>query len=123
MGALPRILHLPASNAGDWVGRVIDQAVVESNNRRPGGDAVLERLSEMMFVDAARRYFDTLPEDATGWFAGLRDRYVGKALALLHDRPHPTDADIDSRVTNACRCGTYHRVRRAIHLAADLMGK
>ena len=45
------------------------------------------------------------------------------ALALLHDRPQPTDADIDSRVTNACRCGTYHRVRQAIHLAADLMRK
>ena len=45
------------------------------------------------------------------------------ALALLHDRPNPTDADIDSRVTNACRCGTYHRVRLAIHLAADLMRK
>jgi transcriptional regulator GlxA family with amidase domain len=66
---------------------VIDQAVDESNNRRPGGDAVLERLSEMMFVDTARRYLDTLPEDATGWLAGLRDRFVGKALSLMHERP------------------------------------
>ncbi|HVY08148.1 MAG TPA: AraC family transcriptional regulator [Burkholderiales bacterium] len=87
VAALPRILHLPASRAGDWVGRVIDQAVVESSNKRPGGEAVLERLSEMMFVDAARRYLDSLPEDATGWLAGLRDRYVGKALALMHERP------------------------------------
>ncbi|MGH8730742.1 MAG: cupin domain-containing protein, partial [Burkholderiales bacterium] len=87
IAALPRMLHLPASRAGDWVARVIDQAVDESNNRRPGGDAVLERLSEMMFVDTARRYLDSLPEDATGWFAGLRDRYVGKALALMHERP------------------------------------
>ena len=77
VAALPRILHLPASRAGGWVARVIDQAVVESNDRRPGGDAVLERLSEMMFVDAARRYLDSLPEDATGWLAGLRDRFVG----------------------------------------------
>jgi isoquinoline 1-oxidoreductase alpha subunit len=45
------------------------------------------------------------------------------ALALLRDRPNPTDADIDARVTNACRCGTYHRVRQAIHLAADLLRK
>jgi AraC-like DNA-binding protein len=85
--ALPRVLHLPAALAGDWVSRVIDQAVVESNSRRPGGDAVLERLAEMMFVDAARRYLDSLPEDATGWLAGLRDRFVGKALGLLHERP------------------------------------
>ncbi len=87
IAALPRILHLPAARAGDWVARVIDQAVVESNERRPGGDAVLERLSEMMFIDVARRYLDSLPEEATGWLAGLRDRFVGKALALLHERP------------------------------------
>jgi AraC-like DNA-binding protein len=87
VAALPRILHLPASRAGGWVARVIDQAVVESNNRRPGGDAVLERLSEMMFVDAARRYLDSLPEDATGWLAGLRDRFVGRALEFMHERP------------------------------------
>jgi AraC-like DNA-binding protein len=87
IAALPRMLHLPASRAGDWVGRVIDQAVVESNERRPGGDAVLERLAEMMFVDAARRYLDGLPDNATGWLAGLRDRFVGKALALMHERP------------------------------------
>ena len=87
IAALPRILHLPASHAGGWVASVIEQAVVESNNPRPGADAVLERLSEMMFVDAARRYLDTLPEDATGWLAGLRDRFVGKAIALMHEHP------------------------------------
>lgn len=65
----------------------MDQAVLEYNNPRPGGDAVLERLSEMMFVDAARRYLESLPDDATGWLAGLRDRFVGKALTLMHQRP------------------------------------
>jgi len=87
VAALPRILHLPASRAGGWVARVIEQAVAESHERRPGGDAVLERLAEMMFVDTARRYLDSLPDDATGWLAGLRDRFVGKALALMHERP------------------------------------
>jgi len=87
IAALPHILHLPAARAGDWVSHVINQAVVEYNNPRPGGDAVLERLSEMMFVDAARRYLESLPEDATGWLAGLRDRFVGKALELMHERP------------------------------------
>ena len=85
--ALPRILHLPASRAGGWVARAIDQAVMESNERRPGGEAVLERLSEMMFVDAARRYLEALPEDSVGWLAGLRERHVGRALALMHEQP------------------------------------
>jgi len=40
------------------------------------------------------------------------------AVALLRDKPNPTDADIDAAMTNICRCGTYQRVRAAIHAAA-----
>jgi isoquinoline 1-oxidoreductase subunit alpha len=39
--------------------------------------------------------------------------------ALLAHKPKPTDADIDAEITNLCRCGTYERVRRAIHAVAD----
>jgi isoquinoline 1-oxidoreductase alpha subunit len=38
--------------------------------------------------------------------------------ALLAETPRPTDADIDAAITNICRCGTYHRIRKAIHVAA-----
>jgi transcriptional regulator GlxA family with amidase domain len=62
-------------------------AVEESNRRRPGGEAVLERMSEMMFVEVLRRYADTLAPDQTGWLAGMRDAAVGRALALMHQRP------------------------------------
>jgi len=41
-------------------------------------------------------------------------------VALLQRTPNPTDEDIDRQVTNACRCGTYHRVRQAIHRAARM---
>jgi isoquinoline 1-oxidoreductase alpha subunit len=40
------------------------------------------------------------------------------AAALLNHNPKPTDADIDTAITNICRCGTYPRVRAAIHTAA-----
>ena len=43
------------------------------------------------------------------------------AAALLKDKPKPTDADIDAYVSNICRCGTYVRVRAAIHKAAAMM--
>jgi isoquinoline 1-oxidoreductase alpha subunit len=46
---------------------------------------------------------------------------IMSALALLARNPQPTDADIDAAVTNACRCSSYHRVRKAIHRAAELM--
>ena len=41
------------------------------------------------------------------------------AAAMLADSPQPSDADIDAAMTNLCRCGTYDRVRRAIHRAAQ----
>jgi aerobic-type carbon monoxide dehydrogenase small subunit (CoxS/CutS family) len=41
------------------------------------------------------------------------------AAALLADTPQPSDADIDAAMTNLCRCGTYNRVRKAIHRAAE----
>ena len=41
------------------------------------------------------------------------------AAALLAQNPHPSDADIDSAMTNICRCGTYQRIRAAIHRAAQ----
>ena len=39
--------------------------------------------------------------------------------ALLKQKPNPTDAEIDAAITNICRCGTYQRVRAAIHAAAN----
>ena len=42
------------------------------------------------------------------------------SVALLQKNPKPSDTDIDSQITNACRCGTYHRVRQAIHRAAAM---
>jgi len=40
------------------------------------------------------------------------------AAALLKKKPKPTDADIDEAMTNICRCGTYQRIREAVHVAA-----
>jgi isoquinoline 1-oxidoreductase alpha subunit len=45
------------------------------------------------------------------------------AVALLRKRPHPTDADIDAAMTNICRCGTYIRIRAAIHAAAKMQAR
>lgn len=42
------------------------------------------------------------------------------AAALLKRRPNPTDAEIDEAMDNVCRCGTYLRIRRAVHRAAQL---
>ena len=87
IAALPRMLHLRATDDDAWIAKFTQQAVAESNARRPGGEAMLARMSEMMFVDAVRRYADHLPTESAGWLAGLRDRFVGRALALMHEQP------------------------------------
>ncbi|HEY0332555.1 MAG TPA: AraC family transcriptional regulator [Stenotrophomonas sp.] len=87
IATLPRMLHLPASHSSGWGEQFVQQAVLESGHRRPGSEAILERLSEMLFVDAVRRHLETLPDQSKGWLAGLRDRHVGRALTLLHGAP------------------------------------
>lgn len=87
IAALPRLLHLRAGIDGDWMTGFAAQAVAESRARRPGGEAMLARMSETMFIDAVRRYVDQLPIDSSGWLAGLRDGAVSRVLALLHEAP------------------------------------
>ncbi len=45
------------------------------------------------------------------------------AAALLRKNPKPSDGDIDAAMTNICRCGTYQRIRAAVHMAADMAKK
>lgn len=88
LAALPRVIHLPASGDPDSVlRRLIDVAVVESSTPQSGSDCVLSRLSELLFVEVVRRYVKGLPPENLGWFAGLRDQSIGRALHKLHERP------------------------------------
>ena len=108
--ALPRLLHVPSCGVGAWVAPVLDQAVSESRLRRAGSAAVLERVSEMVFVDAARRYLESMPEGGTGWLAALRDRHVGKAIALMHERPaEPWTIDELGRRVGLSRSALHER--------------
>ncbi len=88
LSALPRMLVARSrADSKGWVAQLIRLAVQESETRRSGGETVLAKISELMFVEVVRNYIDTLPQDSRGWCSGLRDQYVGKALRLLHARP------------------------------------
>jgi AraC-like DNA-binding protein len=115
IATLPRLLHLPAANGGAWGAQFMRLAAAETSNKLPGTEVLLERMSEMMFVDAVRRYVDTMPEHATGWLAGLRDRFVGRALALLHERPaEPWSVDELGKQVGLSRSALHERFVRFI---------
>jgi AraC-like DNA-binding protein len=90
INALPRFMRLTramSSDSGGLLDQFIRYATLESDNRRPGSQSVLNKLSELMFVEVIRMHMDQLANDNAGWLAGLRDPLVGRTLALLHARP------------------------------------
>ena len=86
---LPRVIKAgdPQGSDPGWLGQFIRLATMESTNRRAGGESVLAKLSELMFIEVVRRHLASLPPQQTGWLAGLRDPFVGKALSLMHGEP------------------------------------
>jgi AraC-like DNA-binding protein len=84
--SLPRVI-LVSGQTGGALAAYVQFALAESKKPRMGGQCVLGRLSELMFVDVVRHYLETLPADRTGWLAGLRDPFVGRALAVFHRDP------------------------------------
>ena len=86
ISTLPSLLKLDAEKGGsaEWIRSTFQFAAEEVAAGRPGSETVLAKLSELLFVEAVRRYAEGLPEGQTGWLAGLRDPHVARALALLH---------------------------------------
>lgn len=88
LAALPRVIHVPhRSSDHGMLEQLVALALAESTAAREGAECVVSHLSELLFVEIVRRYAATLPPRGQGWFAGLRDESVGRALGKLHDRP------------------------------------
>jgi AraC family transcriptional regulator, alkane utilization regulator len=84
--ALPVVLQIDVNEGigAEWIHSTFRFAADEVAARRLGSEALLAKLSEMLFVEAVRRHASSLPEDRTGWLAGMRDRHVARVLALFH---------------------------------------
>ena len=92
LSGLPPVFKVSIRNdaSGRWLENSIRFSVNEADASRAGGEAVLAKLSEVLFVETLRAYIAHLPPEQTGWLAGARDAEVGKTLALMHRNPaHP----------------------------------
>jgi AraC-like DNA-binding protein len=109
--SLPQMLRIPIGGdpAMAWLSELLRVGVSESQAERPGARSLLTKLSELIFVEAMRRYAATLSTEQRGWLAGLRDPYVGKALALLH--------------AEAGRAWTVDELAREVALSRSALGQ
>jgi AraC-like DNA-binding protein len=89
LGGLPRVfkVNIRSNPSGRWLENSIRFSVNEADASRAGGEAVLTKLSEVLFVETLRAYIEHLPAGQTGWLAGARDAEVGRSLALMHRNP------------------------------------
>jgi AraC-like DNA-binding protein len=89
LSGLPPVFKISIRNdaSGRWLENSIRFSVNEAGASRAGGEAVLAKLSEVLFVETLRAYIAELPVEQTGWLAGARDAEVGKTLALMHRNP------------------------------------
>lgn len=107
LAVLPRMIHMRGTaRPGNRMHHLIEFALAELGERRSGSQSVMLRLAELMFVELARCYLDTIPSAQTGWLAGLRDPVVARALMFLHATP----AQRWTLEMLAARCGTSRSV-------------
>jgi AraC-like DNA-binding protein len=83
---LPPAMRITVEEAGSagWFRSMFEYAAGEIALGQPGSSTVLAKVSELLFVEAVRRYAKQLPQGETGWLAGLHDQVVARALALMH---------------------------------------
>ena len=86
---LPPLLHIEASASpqGDWMQSTLRLMAVEARELRPGGEAVITRLGDILVIQAIRSWIETDPAARSGWLGALQDPQIGRALSLIHRDP------------------------------------
>jgi len=85
--ALPRMIHMRATDGRGWIGQLAEFAQIEAKDRRAGSASVLTKLGELMFIDIVRHHLAGASSGSAGWLAALGDKHVGRVLSLIHEAP------------------------------------
>lgn len=90
LAALPPLIFVKGSEDGGapWLRLTVQHAIDELDSDRPGSEAVVGRLADILFIGAVRGYLEqSLASTESGWLAAVRDQQIGRAIALLHSDP------------------------------------
>lgn len=118
IATLPRVLLVRADERNAHLNSLIALTFEEAAAPRSGGECVLARLSELLFIEVVRLHLQTLAPEQEGWLAGLRDPIVGRALALLHGEPaRPWTLEGLARAASVSRSVLAERFKRLTGLA------
>jgi AraC-like DNA-binding protein len=117
LAGLPSLVrvNVRGSHAGTWLEASVRYALGEARSPRPGGAAVLAKLSEVLFIEVLRLYMNERVEGSTGWLAGVGDRIVGAALQALHKNPaHAWTLDELARTAGSSRSVLAERFQHLV---------
>jgi AraC-like DNA-binding protein len=86
---LPDLIHIEAGSGSSAVSiqGTLGLIAAETQYARPGGEAVITRLADVLVIQAIRAWIETDPRAQTGWLGALRDEQIGRALAMIHGDP------------------------------------
>ncbi|MCP4435971.1 MAG: AraC family transcriptional regulator [Actinomycetia bacterium] len=89
VGSLPPVIHIEASRStrADWMRATLELMAEETQQARPGGEAVVSRLCDIVVIQAIRTWIERDPAAQTGWLGALRDQQIGAAIASVHRNP------------------------------------
>ena len=87
--ALPTLIHIRASRStrSDWIRSTLELMADETLHVRPGNDAVVSRLCDIVVIQAIRHWIERDPAAQTGWLGALHDQQIGTAIARIHGDP------------------------------------
>ncbi len=89
VNALPKLLVFDESRFGDmaWMHTLLQIMAFEIRAPQAGGEAIITRLGDVLVVQAIRNWLATDPAANSGWIGALKDKQIGKAIALIHKDP------------------------------------
>ncbi len=86
---LPKLICIEAADSPDmhWLQSTLRFMASEARELRPGGETVITRLADIVVIQAIRAWIESDPAAQTGWLGALRDKQIGRAIALIHRDP------------------------------------